>query len=77
MFNLIKGIIWIAGILTVAYFGLRYFGYDVNWDYFKSTKENCKQNVSDCAKEVVEQGTKNATCSVTCVDPKLIIQKDK
>lgn len=77
MISLIKTIIWIAGILSVAYFGLRYCGYDVNWNYFNSTKEDCKQNVSDCAKEVVEQGTKNATCSVTCVDPKLIIQKDK
>jgi hypothetical protein len=75
MFNLIKGIIWIAGILTVAYFGLRYFGYDVNWDYYNQTKESCKQNVTDCAKDVVEQGTKNSTCAVTCVDPKLIIKK--
>jgi len=77
MIKLVKFIIWVVGVLGVLYFGLRYNGYDINWDYFNSTKEGCKQNVTDCAKEVVEQGTKNATCSVTCVDPKLIIQKDK
>jgi hypothetical protein len=77
MIALIKTIIWIAGILAVAYFGLRYCGYDVNWQYFNDTKAACQQNVTDCAKDVVQQGTKNSTCAMTCVDPKLIINKKK
>ncbi|EKD58627.1 MAG: hypothetical protein ACD_56C00083G0006 [uncultured bacterium] len=75
MFHLIKFIIWVAGIALIAYIALPYFGYEVNMNYFKESKGTCQQRVSDCSKQIVEQGTKNATCDLNCVDPKIIIQK--
>ena len=59
----------------IAYIGLPYFGYEVNTNYFNESKETCQQRVSECSKQLVEQGTKNAKCDFNCVDPKIIIQK--
>ena len=75
MFHLIKFAIWLAGIALVAYFALPYFGYEVNLNYFNESKAICQQRLTDCSKNVVEQGTKNAKCDLNCVDPKLIIKK--
>lgn len=75
MFHLIKLIIFLAGIVTIAYFTLPRFGYEVNLDYFNQSKEACQQKVNDCSKNLVEQGTKNVKCDFNCVDPKLIIKK--
>lgn len=36
MFKLIKLVIWMVGLITVSYFGMRYFGYDINWSYFNA-----------------------------------------
>lgn len=74
MFDILKSIIWIAGLATVAYFVLPYFGYEVNLNYFNESKEKCQESVNKCTKELVEQGTKNAKCDFSCVDP-LIIKK--
>lgn len=75
MFHLIKFIIWLAGIALIAYIALPYFGYEVNLNYFNERKGACQERVSECSKQIIEQGTKNATCDLNCVDPKIIIQK--
>lgn len=75
MFHLIKFIVWLAGIVVVAYFALPYFGYEINMNYFKESKAACQERINQCTKNLLEQGTKNAKCDFNCVDPKLIIQK--
>ena len=75
MFHLLKLIIWLVGIVVIAYFALPYFGYEVNMNYFKESKAACQQRLNECTKNLVEQGTKNATCDFNCLDPKLIIKK--
>jgi uncharacterized membrane protein (Fun14 family) len=75
MFHLIKFIVWLVGIAIVSLFVLRYFGYDINMKYFEQSKTSCQQRISECSKNLIEQGTKNATCDVLCVNPTLIIKK--
>ena len=75
MFSLIKSIVWIAGILVVAYFVLGYFGYHVNLDYFKDSKEACRERVKECTNNLIHQGIDNVQCDIQCVDPELIIKK--
>lgn len=75
MFSLIKFIIWIVGLVVVTLFVLNYFGYEVNRNYFNESKAKCQEKAEQCAKELVEQGTKNAQCDFNCVNPKLIIKK--
>lgn len=75
MISLIKGIIWLVGLVVVTLFVLNYFGYEVNRNYFDESKSECQKRLEACAKEYVEQGTKNAKCDFDCVDPKLIIKK--
>lgn len=75
MFHLLKLIIWLVGIVVVAYFALPYFGYDVNMNYFTESKEACQNRLNECTKNLVEQGTKNAKCDFNCIDPTLIIKK--
>jgi hypothetical protein len=75
MFSLIKGIIWIVGTIVVVLFVLNYFGYEVNRNYFEQSKSECQKRMESCAKEYLEQGTKNAKCDFDCVNPKLIIKK--
>ncbi len=75
MFSLIKGIIWLVGLVVVAMFVLNYFGFEVNKNYFNESKNGCQERLETCAKEYMEQGTKNAKCDFDCVDPKLIIKK--
>jgi len=75
MFHLLKLILIILGLTVIAYFVLPYFGYAVNLNYFDESKAACQQRLADCSKNLVEQGTKNATCDFMCVDPTLIIKK--
>ena len=75
MFHLIKFIVWLVGIVVVGFFVLRYFGYDVNMNYFNESKAACQERLNQCSRELVEQGTKNAKCDFNCLDPKLIIKK--
>ncbi|MDP1883937.1 MAG: hypothetical protein Q8L10_01070 [Candidatus Moranbacteria bacterium] len=75
MFDLLKTIIWIAGLAVVSYFALPYFGYGINLNYFNESKAKCQENLSNCTKELIQQGTKNAKCDFNCVDPQLIIKK--
>jgi len=75
MFHLIKFIVWLAGIVIVGTFVLKYFGYDINMNYFNESKTACQEKLNQCTKQLVEQGTKNAKCNFNCVNPKLIIKK--
>ncbi|HOX11143.1 MAG TPA: hypothetical protein P5323_01315 [Candidatus Moranbacteria bacterium] len=75
MFHLLKFIVWLVGIAVVGFFVLRYFGYEVNMNYFNESKVVCQERLNQCSKELVEQGTKNAKCDFNCLDPKLIIKK--
>ena len=77
MFHLLKSIVWIVGIIIVAGFILNYFGYSINKNYFNESKAACQERLEKCSKELIEQGTKNAKCDFNCVDPKLIIKKNK
>ena len=75
MFKLLKFLIWIVGLVVVAYFVLNYFGYTVNRNYFNESKTKCQEKLIDCQKELIHQGIDNAKCNFNCVDPKLIIKK--
>ena len=78
MINLIKTIIWIAGVLVVAYFVLGYFGYEPNYNYIQESKAKCKEKAGQCGKELVKEGTENSQCYTSfwkCADLKLIIKK--
>ena len=66
----------LAGIAAIAYFALPHFGYEVNVNYFTESKTACQQRLNDCSKNVIEQGTKNATCDFNCASPNLIIKKN-
>lgn len=77
MFDLLKSIIWIIGILVIAYFIMGYFGYEINLDYFTYSKKECQGKVSECANSLVRKGIDNAQCDFMCVDPDLIIKKKK
>ncbi|HMN19585.1 MAG TPA: hypothetical protein PKA31_03260 [Candidatus Moranbacteria bacterium] len=77
MFHLIKLIISLVGLVTIAYFLLPRFGYELNVNYFTESKEECQARLDACAKEVVRQGTQNAKCDFNCMDPKLIIKRTK
>jgi hypothetical protein len=75
MFKLLKLVIWVVGLLVVAFFVLGYFGYEVNREYFTVSKAKCEEKVKECGSNVVHQGTDNAKCDFACVDPKIIIKK--
>lgn len=75
MFSLIKSIIWIAGILTVAYFVMGYFGYEVNKNYFIMSKAKCQEQLKECTDKLIHEGTDNARCDFNCTNPSLIIKK--
>lgn len=75
MFHLLKFIVWIAGIIIVGVFVLKYFGYEVNMNYFNERKATCQERFNQCTKNLIEQGIKNVKCNFNCLDPKLIIKK--
>lgn len=77
MWSLIKLVIWIAGILVVAYFIAGYFGYEPNYNYIQDSKAICREKAKQCGQELIEQGTKNAKCYSPwdCIDLKLILKK--
>ena len=75
MYDILKSIIWIAGILVVAYWVMGYFGYEINQNYFNYSKKECQQKLKDCTNNLVHQGVDNARCDFDCVDPELIIKK--
>jgi F0F1-type ATP synthase membrane subunit b/b' len=77
MFSLIKLIIWLAGVLVIAYFALPYFGYEVNTNYFNERKAACQEKLTQCRKDLIQSGIQGAKdkCDFQCVDPKILINK--
>jgi len=76
MFKLIKFIIWIIGLITVAYFVLPYFGYEFNLKYLSESKAACEKRLKECSDLFIRQGIENPNCDpAQCVDKKLIIKK--
>lgn len=75
MFGLLKTIIWIVGAVVVAGFVLNYFGYEINLKYFSQSKARCQEEIKKCSQNVIQKGTENANCDLSCVDPNLIIKK--
>lgn len=77
MFSLIKLIIWLAGVLAIAYFVLPYFGYEINIHYFDERKSACQETLLKCQKDLIQNGIQGAKekCDFQCVDPKLLIKK--
>lgn len=78
MFTLLRLAIWVTGFVVVSYFVLGYFGYHVNLDYFKASKEACQQELLQCQKDLVKTGVEGAKekCHIECIDPKLIIKSE-
>lgn len=75
MFDILKSIVWIVGILVVAYFVMGYFGYTVNLDYFKDAKSDCKERIAECSNNLLRKGLDNAKCDFICVNRDQIIIK--
>ncbi len=75
MFSILKSIVWIAGILAVAYFVLGYFGYEINKDYLDSSKAECQKRLKDCTNNLIRQGIDNVECDINCASTGIIIKK--
>lgn len=77
MFHLLRLAIWIAGVATLSFFGLRYFGYDINWSYWDEQKAGCQEKLNQCKNDLIKSGIDGAkqTCDWNCADPKLLIKK--
>jgi hypothetical protein len=77
MFSILKLIIWLAGVITIASFALPYFGYALNMNYWTESKSVCQEKLNQCQRDVIKTGLNGAkeTCDWKCVDPSLIIKK--
>lgn len=77
MFAILKLIVWMAGVITVTYFALPYFGYELNIDYFNERKVACQEKLQQCQKDLIKNGIEGAKekCNIQCVDSKLLIRK--
>ncbi|TAK95468.1 hypothetical protein EPO05_04170 [Patescibacteria group bacterium] len=68
MFKILKFVIWIVGIVGVAYLILRYRGYDVNWMYFDSHRAACREMMKRCQEDFMAKGYENPECKLrNCV----------
>ncbi len=79
LFGLIRFIVWIAGLMVIAYFVLPYFGYQLNLDYFKASRERCEKKLEQCRTELIRGGIEGARdrCEWKCVDPTLFIRANE
>lgn len=79
IFGLFKLIVWLAGVVTIAYFALPYFGYAINTNYWDERKAACQEKLNQCQKDLIKSGLEGARdkCDIQCVDPKLLIHKTK
>lgn len=76
MFKLIKLVIYIAGILAIAYFVLPKFGYEFNVKYITESKLECQKRLKECSDMFILKGIENPSCDpAQCVDRNLIIKK--
>ncbi|MGK2848854.1 MAG: hypothetical protein ACSLEX_02180 [Minisyncoccota bacterium] len=75
--GLLRLIVWGAGVITIAYFALPYFGYEINTRYFEASKSTCQEHLTQCQKDLLKTGLDGAkeTCDFQCVNPKFLIQK--
>jgi hypothetical protein len=56
MFSILKLIIWIAGVITIASFALPYFGYAINTNYWSESKSACQEKLNQCQKDLLKTG---------------------
>lgn len=77
MFSILKLIIWLAGVLVIAYFVLPYFGYEVNTNYWNERKAVCQEKLLQCRSDLIQGGIQGARekCDFQCVDPNILIRK--
>lgn len=77
IFGLLKLVIWLAGVATIAYFALPYFGYEVNLNYWNERKSVCQERLQQCQKDLIKGGLEGAkeNCDWKCADPQLLIKK--
>ena len=77
IFGLLKLIVWLAGVVTIAYFALPYFGYRVNLDYWQEHKAACEERLQACQRDLIKTGIEGARekCDFNCVDAKSLIEK--
>lgn len=75
MFGILKLIVWIVIILTVAYYVMGYFGYEINREYFTYSKMQCRERIKNCTDDLIHQGIDNAKCDINCISPDLIIKR--
>lgn len=77
VFGLIKIVVWIAGLGVLTYFFLPYFGYELNLDYFRESRERCEERLRACQRELIQGGLEGAKnrCEWKCTDPELLIKK--
>lgn len=75
MFSILKSIIWLVGLVVVAHFVMGYFGYAVNFDYFKESRDECEERLKTCREEFFAKGYENKDCSLNCLDQTKFIIK--
>jgi len=77
MFKLIKLIIWLVGLVVVSHFVMGYFGYAINFNYFKESQDGCEVKIRACKEEFLAKGYENEECKIqNCLDQtKFIIKK--
>ena len=72
---MLKTLIWVAIILVIAYFGMGYFGYQINSEYFTYSKKKCQERLKECSNSLIHKGIDNVECDMLCINPDIIIKK--
>ncbi|MEI8103632.1 MAG: hypothetical protein WCG84_01865 [Candidatus Moraniibacteriota bacterium] len=70
MFHLIKGIIWLIGLIVVSSFILRFFHYEINWTAVENSFRSCYETVSvPCQNILVNKATETdrTECNARCL----------
>lgn len=79
MFSLLKHLLWLIHIGAIVYFGMTYFGYDINWHYFDTQKKACEERLAECRHDLIQTGIEGVkeTCDWKCanISPKLLVHK--
>lgn len=76
IFGTLRLLIWLAGLLVVVYFGLSFFGYTINWDYYHENRARCEEVLKACQKTLIQHGLEGAkaACQWKCFQPDLLIK---
>lgn len=79
MFSLLKHALWLLHIAAIAFFVMKYVGYDIDWHYFDSRKADCQTELAQCREDLIRTGIegakKNCNWKCTTLDPRLFIKK--